>query len=67
MMSSPNIIRVTKKKMGEECGTYGGEVGRMQGSSGGNPMERDYLLDLGVDERIKLKRIFKKKDEVCKL
>jgi len=53
--------------MGEECGTYGGEVGRMQGSSGGNPMERDYLLDLGVDERIKLKRIFKKKDEVCKL
>ena len=32
----------------------------MQGFGGGNLMERDHLEDPGVEERIILKRIFKK-------
>jgi len=45
--------------MGGESGTYGGEERGIQ-SFGGEMRERKLLEDPGVDERLILKRIFKK-------
>jgi hypothetical protein len=47
--------------MGDACGTYGGEVVNT-GLCWQNLKERDHMEDLGVDERIILKWIFKKYD-----
>ena len=46
--------------MGRSCGTYGAQERCIQVYDGGDPMERDNLVDLGVDVRIILKRVFRK-------
>jgi hypothetical protein len=49
--------QIKKNDMGRACGTYEG-----QEKCGGDLMKRDHLEDLGVDERIILKCIFKQWD-----
>ena len=49
--------------MGEAYSTYGGEERHIQGF-GYETVERDHLEDTGVDERIILRCIFRKWDEV---
>ena len=60
--SSPNIVRVMKNeknKMDRPCSTYGGaEV--YTGFCWGNLRGRGHLEDQGRDERIILRRIFRK-------
>jgi hypothetical protein len=62
--SSPNIIRVIKSRRMR----WAGQVARMGEKRGacriwwGDLREGDHLGDPGVDERIMLKWIFKKKD-----
>jgi len=61
---SPNIVRVIKSRIMR----WAGQVARMgrgeayRGFWWGNLRERDHLGDLGIDERIILRLIFKKWD-----
>jgi len=46
--------------MGGAYSRYGGDERRIQGLWWGNPSERDYLKDTGVDGRIIIRMIFRK-------
>jgi hypothetical protein len=48
--------------MGEAYGTYGTQETHVQGFGGKTCGKRNHLVDLGVDWRIILKRIIKKRD-----
>jgi hypothetical protein len=51
--------------MGGACSTYGGKERCIQGFGRGNLKEREHLEDPCVDERIILRRIFRKWDVVA--
>jgi hypothetical protein len=57
---SPNIIRVIKSR--KMRWTYGGKKRCKQRFGGGNLRERNHLEDPDVDEKIILRRIFRKWD-----
>ena len=65
-LNSPsNIVRVIKSrrmKWAEHVARMGGEERCIQGFGGGNLKERDHLGDSSVDERIILRRVFRKWD-----
>jgi len=46
--------------MGRSCGTYGVQERSIQVYGGGDRLERNHLVDLGVDVRIILKWVFNK-------
>ena len=46
--------------MGGACGTCGGEERCMQCFGGGTPKDRGHVEDIGVDDKIILKRIYKR-------
>ena len=51
-------------EMGGACGTYGGRKRCVQGFGWGNLRERDHWGDQGVDGRIILRWIFRKREGV---
>jgi hypothetical protein len=63
MICTPHQIllgdQIVKNEMGRACRTYG-ENEAYTGFWWGNLSERDHLQDPGVDERIILRRIFRK-------
>ena len=54
--------KIEKNEMGGACSRYGGEERHIQGFGGGNLRERDHLADPGIDGRIILRWIFRKRD-----
>jgi hypothetical protein len=54
--------QIKKNKMGEACSMYGGRGEAYTGFWWGNPKERDFSEDLGINGRIILRWIFKKWD-----
>jgi len=54
--------KIEKNEMGRTCSAYGGKGEAYTGLWWGNLRERDHLGDLGVDGRIILRWIFRKRD-----